>query len=410
METVDVCMAPDCKETRARNHHCLVHANIFKPKYLQYKTLQSKLSRLDNLDQLSIADLLQRYNAYSRVYKLRRSCMRKYFKLEHWDAGHTLMTVNIWSDLVKIERWIAKRVSIQAQLINVTKVEEEDEEQVTEITEPEEVLKIQKKFAIWESLNNPQSCLAKQYQIEMMTRDKLFNGIMSWARIQIKPSNIEANIIDKYIETAIIVTMQACNIMNEELQYQNKVAYSYSPQVHRDYSSCCLKTFFTGIVSDQSMTNMFVFLVSRLIYFLSEEGILPQISFPRNWKLNVQDSIEILTNQGVMMYDETKHKDYFCIKFTYKRHTKREQMFKLPVSVKSMEEWISNPKAKYDRRGECDNSYVCGNNPAKIYICCLIETSFIRPMKLRHICGINECSYCLQEIEKEEEWGSLHPK
>src|SRR6516165_4976599 len=111
---MDKCLFPQCDQLKISNHHCQLHNLQFKPKYLRYKKLQENLPRLDNLDILNLIQLLKLYNQFAQVFKLRRLCMRKYFDVKYWDIGHNLMSANIFSDLVKIEKWISKNIIVES--------------------------------------------------------------------------------------------------------------------------------------------------------------------------------------------------------------------------------------------------------------------------------------------------------
>lgn len=87
-----LCVAPSCGKI-AVDYHCEEHHRAFKPKYLRYKQLQSQLPRTNNLDKLNVEQLMKLYNSYARVYKLRYTCMRKYFDMKHWDIGLSLIHI-----------------------------------------------------------------------------------------------------------------------------------------------------------------------------------------------------------------------------------------------------------------------------------------------------------------------------
>ena len=104
----NICKAPNCNLNRTSNHHCNIHANIFVPKYLKYKKYQNELN-INNIDK-DVKFLLQLWNKYAKVHKMRTDCMRKYFKPEYWDNGHLEMVNNLWNEMLKIETMIMEKV------------------------------------------------------------------------------------------------------------------------------------------------------------------------------------------------------------------------------------------------------------------------------------------------------------
>lgn len=400
-------MAPSCNDSRVSNHHCQLHAEQFKPKYLRYKELQSKLVRLDNLDRLTVKELIQRYNSYSRVYKLRRSCMRKYFRLEHWDQGHTLMSVKIWQDLVKIERWITKLVSIPKPVsIPVVEVDS-DEEEYTEIEEPEQIIEKQKKFSVWESLNNPQSCLARRYQTELNEVNRLSSAILTWLTKQYG-FNFDTEDKRKNIGTASTMVIQAWNYMNASIIKKSTKKEYYSPAKITEYQSCCLRKFFEMMIKCGHVANLTAYLLAEILSILSEIDLDSfKVSF--EWNLPIKDEEQIIfINEDFEEFASVRSKHYFCIHAAAKCSVKTNEEY-LPMGMRSIEEWLSTPKKKLDkctqyrvvRTMEASRWYMIGG---------VVDSSMVLPVNFSHNCGIMECSQCIQEINEEKEWGTLHPK
>lgn len=409
MERPASCLAPNCSQVRISNHHCQFHSDSFKPKYLKYKDLQNKLIRLDNLDRLSLPELMQRYNAYAKVYKLRRNCMRKYFRLEAWDAGHNLMSASIWYDLLKIENWIAKQVNSTSNAIqNEEIVEDEENEETLEVEDPQAVIIQHKQFLIWESLKNPQSCLAKQYQKEMADRKRLFDGILNWLRPKmiLDPTELNQNSIEECLQKTLSFVIQAINAINLNISANSRKTIFYQNRNWYDYYSCCLRVFFQCLLRNEKLSQLFAYFFVEVLGELRDLTAAQQVRFLWNWQIN--DQVPILTSEDVVNYDKKIHKDYFGIVYSHKRNNRREITFGAPEGINSLEEWIQNPKIK------CDPRFVTGeslrSNDAKIFLLAFVDISAIPTFSLSHQCGLSDCSYCLSEIEKEQTWGTLHPK
>lgn len=362
---IDKCLAPDCNQDRVSNHHCLQHSNQFKPKYLNYKHLQSLLPRLDNLDQLTTTDLLSLYNKYAKVYKLRRLCMRKFFDLKHWDIGHNLMAADLFANLIKIEKFIG--ISYKNNIIiNDIKLEQEEEdiEDEQHVIELEQIQTVSKTFSIWELLDNPDTCLAKAYKQELINKDRviktfwslLLDGIKAHTDMDIKKCNIDL------ADQVLSFIWQAQVLANRKHNGENNVQTVYS---FTKLPSCCLKHLLQIYITNNNNTNTnkiyLIHLVTEIIKVITTFKT-SQISMGYN--IHCHPESRVLTRNGWIPFSEMGLVDYFS--------------------------------CRHRERGLYTNFAI-------------LFVDFIPVFNLKHQ-HLSSCQFCYQEIDQGLQFGSLHVK
>lgn len=123
------------------------------------------------------------------------------------------MSAKLWSDLVKIEKWISKNVIKEV----VENKEVEDIEEVEDIDEDipvEKIAKIHNDFAIWEALNHPNTCLSKNYKKEKENEERIlktFQTLFIRQNKQVVQENLERYTIEN-LKLALNLIWQAQQI------------------------------------------------------------------------------------------------------------------------------------------------------------------------------------------------------
>lgn len=379
-------MAPNCQLPRASKCHCELHADVFKKQYLKYKSAQSKLTDVD-LNK-NIKEILSQFNQYAKVYRLRQQCLRKYFRMEHWDEGHKQIICTIWKSLIQLENRLTELANTKPQHMKPQIPIAQSETDELEIVEtPEEAITVIRKFSAMESLSNPNSCLSKQWTTNAKQRqdiDQTLTKVLIYNNLDSPQEAIDALMPKKEHAYKIIYTL--LQLLYEKSQSNDKVIKK-KVDFNMHLSACCLKTILRAALTPTLKHLMRVcfceYIIQDNISFATWICINDPRCLDTRPLVDIDGSYKRKTDcEYVVIVQEIGHQKY-----------KEEWEFKDPKLGKfAKSEWYTAMKISRMAMitgGAVIHPEICKNWTA-------------------HQHGYVECQNCLREIKEEVAFGTYH--
>lgn len=169
------CSTPNCSKEKGSTSHCIEHHIRFNKVYLRYKELHSQLTTPD-ISKLSLDEIKLLYRRYYRVHKLRVWYMNHAFREELRDEGHKQMAENLYTYMNLLIRKMEDITKDYKEEVD-EKIESSDDSETEEDTteEPQTIsllLKKHKKVNVLLS-DRRLRCLNRAIDIDTMNRVRL---------------------------------------------------------------------------------------------------------------------------------------------------------------------------------------------------------------------------------------------